>query len=304
VQPLDATRTSAAAPSASAYFIVTPDAFATLRTPILRGREFDARDRHDAPWTIVVNEAMARLYFAGENPLGRHVRVDLGDGEPPREIIGVVANMPTRMEQSGAQPAVYTSYLQQPRHYRGPAVGMFAGMTFLVRPDADPDVVLAGARRAAAEITPDRPIDEVGTVQSHLYALIAERRNYVAAVDTFALLATLLAIVGTYGVAVHVVVDRANEIALRTALGARGREILALVALPSLSIAAAGVLAGAAAALAAARLLAPQLSGVAPTSASTFVTVSAGLLGVAAIGCAVPMRRALRCDPIVRLRAE
>jgi ABC-type antimicrobial peptide transport system permease subunit len=208
------------------------------------------------------------------------------------------------MDQPGAQPAVYTSYLQQPRYYRGPAVGMFVGMTFLMRPDADPDAVLAAARRAAADITPDRPLDEVGTVQSHLYALAAERRNYVAALDTFALLATLLAIVGIHGVAMHVVVGRAKEIAVRRALGARGREILALVALPTLSIAAAGLLAGAAGALAAARLLAPQLSGVAPTNASTFVAVSAALLGVAAVGCAAPMRRALRGDSIVRLRAE
>jgi len=304
VQPLDATRDSLGAPTAAAYFIVTPEVFATLQTPILHGREFDARDGRDAPWTIVVNEAMARLCWPGGNPVGRRVRLDLGDGERPREIIGVVATMPARLDEPAAQPAVYTSYLQQPRYYRGPAVGMFAGMTFLMRPKGDADVLLAAARRAAAEVSPERPIDEVGAVQSHLYARLAERRNYVTAVDTFALLAALLAIVGLHGVATHVVVGRANEFAVRRALGARRREILALVALPSLWLVAAGLVMGAAIALPAARLLAPQLWGVAPTDIPTYVGASATLLGAAAIGCAAPMRRALRCDPTARLRAE
>jgi predicted lysophospholipase L1 biosynthesis ABC-type transport system permease subunit len=247
---------------------------------------------------------MAGLGWPGENPLERRVQLALGDAEPPREIIGVVRDVPTRFNQSGSTPIVYISYLQQPRRYSGPAVGMFAGMSFLMRPTGDPAVVLDAVRRAAAEIAPDRPIDDFGTVQSHMYAQLRERRNYVLALDAFALLALLLAMVGLHGLTTFSVVGRGNEIAIRMALGARAREILAIVVRQPAAIIAAGLAAGAIGAGAAARAIAPQLWNTPRYDVATFAGVTACLLCAAAFACVPAIRRAMGVDPGSRLRAE
>jgi putative ABC transport system permease protein len=287
-----------------AYVVVTPHVFRTLRTPIRQGREFDHRDARNSPWTVVVNEAMARAIAGTASPLGRRLQLDLGDDERPREIIGVVGDVPARLEQSGAQPAVYTSFLQQPRRYRGPAVGMFAGMTFVLRPDAGTDTVLAAARRAAYALTPDRPIDAVGTVDSHLYGRMAERRNYVLAVDALALLSVLLVMIGLHGVTMHEVLGRANEFAIRRSLGAKRRRIVALIAAPTLAVVAAGTIAGGAAALLASPLLAPQLWGLAANNVAIIGVSSVALLLASGLGCGAALRRALSFDTVTRLRCE
>lgn len=285
-----------------AYFVVTPNIFAALRTPVLIGREFDARDDRDGPPTIVVNDAMAALCCPG-GAIGRRLQLDTGDDEPPREIVGVVRSIPTRRDQA-AVPAVYVPYLQHPRHYRGSAVGMFSVMTFVVRTDGDAAAVLSGARAAAAAITPDRPLDEVGTVQAHLHARRDERRTYTLALNSFALLAVLLAIVGLHGVATHAVVGRTNEIAVRRALGARRREILALVVRPSAAVIGCGVAIGAAIALAGAGLLAPQLWGITARDAATFAGVSMSLAAAVGLGGVAAARRALSIDPASGLRRD
>ena len=212
VRPLDG---GSANPSETraAYFLVTPNLFATLRTPIVRGREFDRRDARSAPWTVVVNDAFARLCWPGLDPVGRHVRIEAGPDEPVREVIGVVRDVPTRLNQPVPQPVIYASYLQQPALYRGPAVGMFGNMTFVLRPSGDPAAVLAAAREIVTQVTPDSPIGSVGTLQAHLFARVSERRNYVAALGAFALIAALLAAIGLYGIMAHDVNARSGEIA-------------------------------------------------------------------------------------------
>ena len=296
-----------AGPSAdttAAYFLVTPNLFATLRTPIVRGREFDRRDARSAPWTVVVNEALARLYWPGLDPVGRHIRIEAGPDEPIREVIGVVRDVPTRLDQPGAQPIIYASYLQQPAHYRGPAVGMFGSMTFVLRPSGDPATVLAAAREAVTLVTPDSPIAGVGTLQGHLFARVPERRNYVAVLGVFALTAALLAAIGLYGVIAYDVNARSGEIAVRRALGARRRDIIAGIGQPAAAIVGLGLAAGFAGALAVPRLLASQLWGVAPFDPAIFAGVWLGLLALALAGCVIPLRRALTLDLAGRLRSE
>jgi putative ABC transport system permease protein len=304
VRPLER---SAGAPSrdpVAAYFLVTPNLFATLRTPIVRGREFDDRDVMTAPWTVVVNGAMARLCWPGEDPIGKHLRIDAGPDERVREVIGLVGDVPTRLDQVDPQPAIYAAYLQQPSRYRGRAVGMFGGMTFAIRHTGDSTDVLANARRAVAEVTPDRPIAAVGTVEAHLSARLLERRNYVAAILAFAMTAALLAVVGIYGVTGYAVNARMGEIAVRKALGARPYDLVKLIGRPALMLVGGGLAAGLAASLAFTRLLAPQLWGITATDPATFVGVSLGLASAALLGCVGPLRRGLSIDPAVRLRSE
>jgi putative ABC transport system permease protein len=303
VRPLDGGRPRSSE-TLAAYFLVTPDLFATLRTPIVKGREFDRRDMRSAPWTVVVNEALARLCWPGQDPVGRHIRIEAGPDEPVREVIGVVRDVPTRLDQPVAQPVIYASYLQQPALYRGRAVVMFGSMTFVLRPSGDAAAVLAAAREAVTQVTPDSPIGSVGTLQAHLFARVSERRNYVAALGAFALIAALLAAIGLYGVLTYEVNARSGEIAVRKALGARRRDILAAIGRSSAAIVGVGLTAGFAAALALPRLLAGQLWGTAPFDPATFAGVSVGLLAVALASCVIPLNRALAVDLAARLRSD
>jgi predicted permease len=304
VRPLDGGTISPLGRTRAAYFLVTPNLFATLRTPIVRGREFDRRDARSAPWAVVVNEALARLCWPGLDPVGRHVRIEAGPDEPVREVIGVVADMPTRLDQEIPEPVIYASYLQQPALYHGPAVGMFGSMTFVLRPAGDPGAVLAAAREAVSQVTPDSPIAGVGTLQAHLFARVSERRNYVAALAAFALIAALLAAIGLYGIMAHDVNARSGEIAVRKALGARRRDIIAAVGRPSAAIVGLGLTAGLAGALAVPRLLEGQLWGITPFDPAAFAGVWVGLLALALASSVLPLHRALTLDAAGRLRSE
>jgi predicted lysophospholipase L1 biosynthesis ABC-type transport system permease subunit len=199
---------------------------------------------------------------------------------------------------------IYASYLQQPALYHGPAVGMFGSMTFVLRPSGDPAAVLAAAREAVTQVTPDSPIAGVGTLQAHLFARVSERRNYVAALAAFALIAALLAAIGLYGIMAYDVNARSGEIAVRKALGARRRDIIAAIGRPSAAIVGLGLTAGFAGALAVPRLLEGQLWGIAPFDPATFAGVWVGLLAVALASCLIPLHRALTLDAAGRLRSE
>jgi hypothetical protein len=151
-------RNEAERSSASArYFLITPNFFSTLRTPLVRGRELDARDTVAAP-VAIVSESMARRFWPGEDPIGKRFRLDVLAEEQVREVVGVVRDIPLRLEQVNAEPVVYASYLQQPSRYRAPWANIHGHMTFMVRSSADPLALVTGVRRGVAEVDPNRPI--------------------------------------------------------------------------------------------------------------------------------------------------
>ena len=119
---------------------------------MVSGRDITRADTVSRPWVAIVNEAAARQFWPGENPLGRHLVLDSVPDEQPREVIGVVRDIPTRHVQEEPQPVIYASYLQQPSRYRGPYGVMFGQMTFVVRHAGDPlslvPAVRAGLRRS------------------------------------------------------------------------------------------------------------------------------------------------------------
>ena len=293
---------SVEAPSA-AYFIVTPNVFATIGTPVVRGREFTARDDGAAAWTAIVNEAAARRFWPGEDPIGKRLSLEIVPEEQTREVIGIVRDIPTRHAEE-PEPVVYASFLQQPARYRAPWTGLPGTMTFLLRANGDPATLIPAARRAVAEVEPNRPLASVSTVDSNLRTGRAKFRYSVVLVGVFAAMATLLAAIGTYGVMSYTVSQRTREIGIRRALGAGPREIVAFVGRRALILIAVGVAGGIAGALALTRLIASQLWGVRPTDPATFAAVSLVLAGVAVIACIGPVRRAMRVDPTIALRAE
>jgi len=285
------------------YFLVTPNLFGTIRTPIVRGRDFTSRDTVTAPWVAIVNETFARRFWPGEDPIGKRFTLDTVPEEQPRQVVGVVRDIPTRHAES-PQPVVYASYLQQPSRYRGPWAGLFGQMQFMIRPSGDPTATISAVRKAIGEIDPGRPLVDVTATASHLRAGTGRFRSFVWLVSVFAAVAMLLAAIGTYGVMAYTVDQRRREIGIRRALGAGRREIVAMVGRRAVAFVAIGLAGGLAGALALTRLIESQLWDVTPTDPLTFVAVSVLLVAIAAIACMIPARRALSVDPTVALRTD
>jgi putative ABC transport system permease protein len=292
-----------AEPPSAAYFIVTPKVFSTMGTPIVRGREFLDRDVANGAWVAIVNETAARRFWPGEDPIGKRVTLDIVPEEQPREVIGVIRDIPARHEED-PRPVVYASFLQQPARYRGPWAGLQGTMTFMLRATGDLASITSAAQRAVAEIEPDRALFSASTVDSNMSNAMGKFRYLVVVVAVFAAMATLLAAIGTYGVMACTVSERTKEIGIRRAMGASPREIVAFIGRRAFIVVAAGLAGGIAGALALTRLIASQLWGVRPTDPATFTTVALVLVGVAIVACIVPVRRAMAVDPTIALRVE
>ena len=170
--PLSA-RGSDGAALRAAYFMVTPDLFATIRTPVVRGRAISDDDRFASPWVAVVNETMARRLWTGEDPIGKRVTLDIVPDEQPREIVGVVRDIPVRRGEP-AEPAIYTSYLQQPLRYGGQFANMLGQMTFYVRATADPMNLVPEIRRTVATLERDRPVANIRRADIETYLLVRD----------------------------------------------------------------------------------------------------------------------------------
>jgi predicted permease len=285
-----------------AYFLVTPDFFRTMRTPIVRGREFGPGDTRSSPWVAVVNESFARQLWPGGDAIGKRILLDVSPDEQAREIVGVVRNIPTRRAQIEAEPVVYAPSRQQPSTVRPQWAGMFGRMTFVVRTAGDPSSFVPTVGRAVAEVEPDRPLTNLtsGRVERYLWG----RYAYVFVVGAFAIVAILIASAGVYGVMAYAAAHRSREIAIRIALGADARDVIGTVARQGLAIVGAGLVLGLAGAWATTRLISAQLWGISPTDPPTYAAVAVLLSGVAAAACLVPVRRAMRTDPVSVLRAE
>ena len=284
------------------YFLVTPNFFNTMRTRIVRGREFGSGDTTSSPWVAVVNETLARALWPGEDAIGKRIRLDVSSDEQTREVVGIVRDIPTRRAQLQADPVVYASTWQQPPTSRPPFAGMFGRMTFVLRTAGDPGALAPAVRRAVAEVEPDRPLANIasGRVERYFWG----RYSYVFVLAAFAIVATLIASIGVYGVMSYAVSQRLREIAVRIALGADARDVLTVVARQALAIVGVGLGIGVAVALGMMRFISSQLWGVTPTDPATFLMVAGLLAAVAAAACVVPVRRALETDPVSVLKAE
>lgn len=284
-------------------FIVTPDVFAALRTPILRGREVSDADADTAPPVVVLNESAERLLFPGKQAVGERLVVDLHPNAPVREVIGVVADVPTRRRLE-ADPIIYLPSRQTPATFRGGGANFFGHMTFVVRYAGDESAVVEAARRAVAEIEPGRPLVEVGVVRRWLDGRMAELSNYVLAILAFGLLAGALAAMGVYGITSFAVAARTREIGIRRALGADARAVIAAVGWRSIQLTLIGLVVGLAMALGVTRFLTSQIVGVSVTDPVTFAAAAVLLTAIGFVACLIPTRRALSVEPASVLRND
>jgi putative ABC transport system permease protein len=278
------------------YNAVSPDHFRTMEIPLLQGRVFDERDNRKSRNVIIINETLARRHFPGEDPIGK--RMTLNDDNPKEEdwatIVGVVRDTKPRRLTSNSVREMYVPFAQQPRR----------SMALLIRTSGDPEGVAAAARREAQRLDHDLPVHSVRTLESVTSEAVSSPRFRSYLLGVFAVLALALAMIGVYGVMSYAVTQRAQEFGLRMALGASGADVMKLVLGHGMSLALAGVGIGLAASLALTRVISQLLYGVKPNDPLTFAVIAASLLGVAALACLLPARRAMKADPMAALRCE
>jgi putative ABC transport system permease protein len=271
---------------------VSPGYFATVGTPLLRGRWLDDRDRLGQPTVTLINESAARRHFPGEDPLGKQLHIF--GGPLAYTIVGIVGNERFMGLDQEVPPAVYPPIAQVP----------MTGLSLLVRGDGDPAAFTGALRREFAAIDPAIALYGVDTMTSELSRTTAQPRFSSALVGAFAVMAWLLAIIGVHGVLSYSVAQRSQEIGVRIALGAEPKDVLRLVMREGIIVATLGLTIGLTLALASSRVLATMLYAVEPRDAVVFAGVAITLLATALVASYLPARRATRVDPISALRAD
>jgi putative ABC transport system permease protein len=286
------------------YNLITPNYFATMKTPLLRGRDFTSRDTATAPWVAIINETMAHRFWPNEDPVGKRVKLDLAPDEQPREVVAVVKDTPSSRQQTKQNATMYVPFVQMPPHLQGPYTGLKTQLVFVLRTVGEPLSLMPAMRRAIAEIDPNRPLVNPRTVERNMADQVQYPRYYSMLLGLFAGVALALAAVGIYGVMAYAVAQRTREIGIRMALGAGGWDVLRLVVRQALILIAAGLSLGLAGAAVLTRFLSSELWEVTATDPVTFGAVSIVLVSVALAACLIPTMRAVRVDPTIALRYE
>ncbi len=266
--------------------------FETLAVSLRRGRDITEMDREGAPLVVVINEAMAKQFWKGEDALGKRFKF-FGDQEF-RQVVGVVEDTKIFTLGEDPQPQAYVPVLQSFNPF----------MTLNVRARDNGEALLPTLRRQVQALQPTMPLTNVQTAGELISQVLWAPRMGAALLGIFGLIALTLAAIGIYGVMSYSVNQRTVEFGLRMALGARPSDVLGMVLRQGMLLVACGLLIGIVTALLATRLVGALLVGLSATDPLTFALISLLLAGVAALAGYVPARRATRVDPMVALRYE
>ncbi|HEX6464863.1 MAG TPA: ABC transporter permease, partial [Vicinamibacterales bacterium] len=268
--------------------------FAAMGVPRISGRAFNDRDTEDAPPVAIVNVAMARRYWPGEDPIGKRIRFDADPKTPSTTVVGLVSDTRQLGLKDAPPPVLYVPYEQFPLQFT----------TVAVRSALPHAAIVSLLKTQLAAVDPDLAFGDINPLEAEVRNSIAEARYRAMLIGVFALLALLLAAVGVYGLISYTVTQRTREIGIRVALGASPGQVLAAAGRDGLIPALAGTAVGLAGAAVATRALAAFLFGVGTVDSVTFGGVALLLLIVAAAATYIPSRRALHVDPVVALRSE
>jgi predicted permease len=279
----------------------TPGYFETMGIPLKRGRPFAASDTPTSQPVIIVDERLARRFWAGQDPIGRRMwrpdsPDDLTKGAGPKTryftVVGVVGDVRvTGLAEKEPVGMYYFPFDQDPG----------TRMTLVTRTGGDPSLLASAIRQQVQAIDPELPFFSVRPMQQRVEQSLVSRRTPMMLATLFGAIALFLAAIGIYGVLAYQVAQRRKEIGIRLALGSDGRRIFGLVVSEGLWLVAAGAAAGLVGAFAIRRAMETQLFGVQPMDPIVLAIVGVTLALVAFLACAVPARRAARIDPVIAL---
>jgi predicted permease len=275
---------------------VAPGFFDTMGMSLVFGRRLDAHDTADSPHVAVVNEAMARQFFPGENPIGRRFWSGRSRKGKPIEIVGVVRDAKYASLRAPAPPTAYMPHTQS--EYP------LAGMIFEVRTAGDPLALVVAIRKVVGEVVPGVPLGDVKTQAQQIEDSLGPETMYARLFTFFGLIALLLASVGLYGTMAYALGRRTREIGIRMALGAARGRVLGAALLETLVVASVGVVAGVSLASAITRYVRSLLFEVTPLDVPTLALAVLVMFTVAMAAGYLPARRASRLDPLAALREE
>jgi putative ABC transport system permease protein len=277
------------------YRVISPQYFGALEIPLVRGRAFTEQDVAGAPGVVIINEALAHRFFPNEDPIGKQIKLGrYMEANPLHTVVGIVGNIKHRGLDSEFEPEFYYPYSQTPMRFS----------SIVVRTQGDPLSLTTAVRNAVLEVDKELPIVRPRTMEMAISNSVTQRRLNMILLGIFGALALALAAVGIYGVMAYTVAQRAREIGIRMALGARRSDVLKSVVGQGMSLAASGGVIGLAGAFLLTRLMETLLFGVEPTDPATFGGIALLLLGVAFFACLIPARRATKVDPVEALRSE
>jgi putative ABC transport system permease protein len=276
--------------------IASPGYFEAMGIRLVGGRTFSNRDDATAPQVVVINRAMARVHFPGEQPIGKRLWLSWSEDGVRRggQVVGVIDDIHQFGLERAPEPELYLPYDQTPVRQ----------MTVVARTATSPDVVFAAARAAVRELDADLPLFELTTLDRRIQSSAARPRLYMALLMAFAIVAVVLAAIGLYGVVSYAVRQQSHELGVRIALGASRRDVVGLVIGSSLRVTIIGAASGIAVALGASRLLQALLFGISATDPWTYAAVVALILAVGALASWIPALRATAIDPCTALRSE
>ena len=277
--------------------MISPNYFKTMGIPLLKGRELNQEDKADSSPVAVISETTARVFWPGEDPLGKRMKVGVGPNNDNQwfSVVGVVRDV--RNDELGieSKPQMYLPHAQNE---------FFDPRALVVRTNVDPLSLALTVRRTVWEIDKDQPVSDISSMEQVVAESVARQCFSMLLLGVFAGLALVLAAVGIYGVMSYAVAQRTHEIGIRMALGAQRTDVLKLTIGQGLRLVVSGVLIGLAAAFALTRVMASLLFGISPTDSTTFITISLVLIGVAALASYIPALRATRVDPMFALRYQ
>jgi putative ABC transport system permease protein len=271
----------------------------TMGIKLLQGRFFNDQDHPQSQPVAIINETMARQYWPAETAVGKRFKLGPLDTQSPWiTIVGIVGDVKEMGLEAPPKAEMFFPYQQLP------AMLWNMPRDLTVRTTGDALSVVTAVRQAVWSVDPAQPISNVRTMEDILSEEVTQRRIAMTLLAAFAALALLLASLGIYGVLSYAVAQRTQEIGIRMALGANGRDVLRLVMSDGMRLAGAGVAIGLGASLALTQLMKRLLFGVSASDPRTLTGVTLLLLAVALVACYVPARRAAKVDPMVALRNE
>ncbi len=281
-------------PPGCSFRVVTPGYFAAMRIPLLRGRTFASSDAVDTPRVAIIDQALARTYWPGRDPVGRRVTVnDDQNGQPVwRTIVAVVGDVKDDGLDGPGAPHVYVPHRQYAER----------GMTVVLRAQGDPLALVSAARAAVTALDRDQPVYDVRPLDSVVSRSLSRVRFGTVLLSLFGALSLMLASIGLYGLMAYLTLEGRHEMAVRLALGATPSRLLARSMAQGLAMVGAGMAAGAAVVAGFGRVFSGLVYGVAPTDLFTFACVGALLAGVSMVACYLPVRRIASIDTAAILR--